>query len=227
MRALLTAFCLLAAGPAYAGGPVVVELYTSQACEECWRANALVGGLASRPDVLPLTLPVDYWDYLGWTDTLARPEFADRQRAYGRALKLRGLQTPLVVVDGAEHGSGLQRAWLTGIIRERRSEADAGPRVRFQRGGLVRVAGAEAPPGGADVWLMRYDPRVLTVAVTKGPNRGRTVAHRNVVREVVRLGAWRGTGRSYALPERKDGLRSAVLVQAARDGEILAAAMEP
>ena len=228
MRALLIAFSLLFATPAAASGPVVVELFTSQGCEECLRANAVVGGLAERPDVLPLTLPVDYWDYLGWEDTFARPEFATRQKAYGRVLKLRGLQTPLAVVDGQVSASGLERGKLVSIIRARHASERGRPTARFLSGGeRAAVSAGRLPAGGAEVWLVRYDPKVVRVPVTRGPNKGRTVPHRNVVREMVRLGAWTGRARSYDLPESEapDGLRSALLVQAVADREILAAAV--
>lgn len=229
MRALLLASSLLLAGPAWAGGPVVVELYTSQACEECWRANGITGGLADRPDVLPLTLPVDYWDYLGWSDTFAQPAFAERQRAYNGPLRLRGMQTPLAVVDGAVATSGLQRGRLTGLIRSRHATAPDRPRARFTSAGRRVVVGpGPAPDSGAEVWLVRYDPRVIRVPVTSGPNRGRTVPHRNLVREMVRLGAWTGQGQTYEVPEAAEPrLRTAVLVQAVRDREILAAAVRP
>ena len=228
VRALVLTLSLLFATPAAASGPVVVELYTSQSCEACWRANAAVASLAERTDVLPLTLPVDYWDYLGWTDTFARPEFAERQREHARRLKLRGLQTPLVVVDGVAHASGLQRGQVPGLIRTRRAQAPARPQARFTHNGrAVTVTRGALPAGGAEVWLVRYDPRLVNVAVTSGPNRGRTLPHRNVVRELVRLGAWTGASRSYALPESEtEGLKAAVLVQARRDGRMLAAAQE-
>lgn len=230
MRTPVLAFSLLfAAGPALAGGPVVVELYTSQGCEACLRANAVVAGLADRGDVLPLTLPVDYWDYLGWEDTLAQPEFAERQREHARVLKLRGLQTPLAVVNGSAHASGLQRDRLAALIRGRRAAfTPREPTARFSAdGGRATVSAGEAPRGGAAVWLVRYDPRLVHVPVSGGPNRGRSVPHRNVVRSLVRLGEWSGARRSYVLPEPDgEGLRSAVMVQAIRGGEVLAVAVQ-
>src|SRR3712207_3898755 len=95
-----------AAGPA-AADPVVIELYTSQGCEECWRANQVLMDLAERPNVLALTFAVDYWDYLGWPDSFAQPAFTERQDRYRRALRLRMLGTPQVVVDGQAHATGL------------------------------------------------------------------------------------------------------------------------
>jgi hypothetical protein len=91
MRWAALSFLLLLAAPAAAAAkpPVVVELYTAQGCASCGAANAFVAKLSERPGVLPLTFPVDYWDYLGWPDTFAKPEFAARQRAYVGPMSLR------------------------------------------------------------------------------------------------------------------------------------------
>lgn len=227
MRALSLAFALCFATPAVAGGPVVVELYTSQACGECPRANAVVAGLASRADVLSLTFPVDYWDYLGWTDTFARPEFGERQREHQRALDLRGLQTPQVIVNGRAVASGLQRGAVAALIRTEAAAASARPTARFAaRGRRAAVSAGPAPQGGAAVWLVRYDPKLIHVRVEDGANRGRSVPHRNVVRELVRLGSWTGAGRSWILPPAQaPGLKTVVLVQAERSGRMLATAV--
>src|ERR1700742_3099560 len=91
------------AGPALARTPVIVELFTSQGCSSCVASGQVIADLADKPHVLPLTFPVDYWDYLGWRDTFAKPEFSDRQRAYQKALGLRDVYTPQLVVDGAAH----------------------------------------------------------------------------------------------------------------------------
>ena len=226
MRALALIAALACGWPAsaLAGGPVVVELYTSQNCETCLRANAVVGGLAARPDVLPLTLPVDYWDYLGWRDSFAHPYFAARQRQHQQRLRLKGMQTPLVVVDGAYAASGLDAPKLMRTVRFRHAARDPEPRLRFAaEGRRALVAGGGAPPGGGELWLVRYDPRVQTVQPERGPNRGRQVHHRNVVREMVRLGWWSGRSRTYAVPPpQTPGLRSALIMQGVRDGRVLA-----
>jgi hypothetical protein len=226
VRAFLLILGLSLATPAAAAGPIVVELYTSQACESCRRANAVVAGLAARPDVLPLTFPVDYWDYIGWTDTLARPEFSDRQRERTRTLGIRGLQTPLAVVDGVAHASGLERGRLSALIRSRAAAARSRPTARFTARGS-RVLVSAGSPASAEVWLVRYDPRLVQVPVTDGPNKGRRVPHRNVVRQLVRIGDWTGRAQSYALPaSAPDELRSAVLVQSVDTGRVLAAAVQ-
>jgi hypothetical protein len=90
---------------------------------------------------------------------------------------------------------------------------------------MVSVGAGKAPAKGADVWLVRYDPRTVQVAIRAGENGGKTLPHRNVVKELVRLGAWRGAPTTLKLPPAGDpALRTAVLVQAARGGAILAAA---
>jgi hypothetical protein len=225
--ALAVALCAGLSAPARpaAADPVVVELYTSQGCEECWRANSVLMDLAERPDVLALTFAVDYWDYLGWPDSFARPEFTDRQESYMRAMRLRMLRTPQMIVDGTAQASGLDRTAVLSLVDAHKGTPAGAPDAGFMsRGRRAWVGDGRAPRGGADVWLVRYDPRPLTVAVTRGENRGRTVPHRNVVRELVRLGSWTGRARSFWLPPPSaPGLRSAVLVQGRRDGRLLAA----
>ncbi|HWA64213.1 MAG TPA: DUF1223 domain-containing protein, partial [Caulobacteraceae bacterium] len=91
--------------------------------------------------------------------------------------------------------------------------------------GVVSVGAAAAVRGAADVWLVRYDPRIVQVPIKRGENGGKTLPHRNVVRELVRIGAWSGAAEQLRLPPASDpALRTAILIQAPRGGEILAAA---
>lgn len=205
--------------------PVVIELYTAQGCASCGEANSYVGKLAEKPGVLALTFPVDYWDYLGWSDTFAKPEFADRQRAYVTRLSLREPYTPQVVVDGHAQAGGLQTEKVDKLLATAAGDSRPAPDMAFIGLRRVDVGSGPVPRGGAEVWLVRYDPREQDVAVKKGDNRGQTVAHRNVVREIKRLGSWRGRPTAYRLPPpTEDGLATAVLVQGPKGGRILAAA---
>jgi len=219
---------LLAAPAAAAAGPrppVVVELYTAQGCASCGAANAFVGKLAERPDVLPLIFSVDYWDYLGWPDTFARPEFAARQRAYVAKLALREPYTPQVVVDGRSQAAGQQTARIEGLVREAGRTFRDPPDIRFINARRVDVGYGKVPHGGAEVFLVRYDPRERDVEVKSGDNRGQTIMHRNVVRQITRLGAWRGRPTAYRLPPSpEEGLSSVLLVQAAQGGRLLGVA---
>ncbi len=204
--------------------PVVAELFTAQGCAACPEANALFQEVARRRGVLALTFPVDIWDYLGWADTGARPEFTTRQRAYIARLKLREIYTPQLVVNGRREGVGFDRDKVQALVAS--APRGRGPRVRFRSAASVEVRAGPAPAGGAEVWLARFDPAERTVRVTRGENRGKTVVQQNLVRELVRLGAWTGRAKRYPLPTAGEpGLRAAVLVQGAKGGPILSSAV--
>jgi hypothetical protein len=208
---------------AVAKTPVVVELYTAQGCGACGEANAYVAKLAERPGVLELTFPVDYWDYLGWTDTFAKPEFAERQKAYVAKLSLREPYTPQVVIDGRLQATASKSERVDKLVAEAAKAPHDPPDLRFiSAGKRIDVGSGKAPKGGAEVWLVRYDPREQDVAVKSGDNKGQTIVQKNVVREVKRLGAWRGRPVSFRLPAApEDGLKTVILVQAAHGGRIL------
>jgi len=211
-----------AAAGAWAQAPLqVVELYTSQGCSSCPPANAAVAQISGRPEILALSFGVTYWDELGWKDTFAQKKFTDRQWDYARGLRHTQVATPQVVLNGrldvvgqsvAEIDAGLRRAAL----------AAGGPQVTVT-GAAAAVSGAR-PARTADVWLVRYDPNTVQVPIRRGENTGKTLPHKNVVRELTRLGDWNGGAKTYAVPAGPKGLATAVLVQAGPGGPILAAA---
>ena len=214
------------AEPAFAARqPVVVELFTAQGCSSCVGSNQIISDLADDARVLPLTFGVDYWDYLGWTDTFAKPEFTARQRAYMAAFGLREIYTPQLVVDGRLQVAALPLNQAETLVRQAQKSPRDPPDIVFRADKTrVLVGVGKAPRGGADVWLIRYDPRDQQVAVKAGENRGKAVSERNVVRQLVRLGAWTGRSKAYRLPDADtDGLRQVVIVQTPRGGKILAA----
>jgi hypothetical protein len=228
-RLALLLLCLAApAGPALAKDqrPVVVELFTSQGCGACTKANALIADLADRRDVLAVTFPVDYWDYLGWKDTFARPEFSARQRAYMKPAGQREVFTPQVVVDGAPQADRSAVDKAPELIRAALKAAPAEPDIHLSHG-RVAVGSGPAPEGGADVWLVRYEAQPQETEVKDGENRGVTVVYRNVAVGLQRLGTWNGRPRVYALPKAPAGrdreVKSAVLLQAQASGRILGA----
>jgi hypothetical protein len=226
-KAALLCLILLAwpVGAAAAKPPVLVELFTAQGCNACRDANTYLGKLAERPGVLALTFSVDYWDYLGWTDTFAKPEFSERQKAYVARLKLREPYTPQVVIDGHEEAQGLKTAEVDRLVRVAASSPRNPPDIRFINERRVDVGTGPAPRGGGEVWLIRYDPREVEVAVKAGDNRGETVVQKNVVRQMTRLGVWRGRPKAFRIPPAADdGLKTAVVVQAPRGGRVLGVA---
>ena len=211
-----------AASAADRAHPAVVELFQSQGCSSCPPANANVLAIADRPDVLALSFQVTYWDQLGWKDTFAHPAFTSRQWDYAHAWRRKEVATPEVVVNGRRDLIGSDRGELDRVLKAADRGA-GGPTVTLS-GARATVASATAA-APADVWLVRYDPRVQEVPIRRGENGGKTLPHRNVVRELVRLGAWTGAAASFDLPAPKDGaLRTAVLVQAGPGGPIVAAA---
>ncbi|CAN5381500.1 DUF1223 domain-containing protein [soil metagenome] len=198
----------------------VVELFTSQGCSSCPPANANLAKLADRPDVLALSFGVTYWDQLGWKDTFASKAYTDRQWAYAKGLHHAQVWTPQVVVNGRTDVVGTKLAEIEGAARK--APMAAGPALSVSAG--VLTVGA-AKPAKADVWLVRYDPAIVQVPVKRGENTGKTLPHRNVVREMTRLGAYNGQALTYRLPAGADPrLRTAILVQAGPGGPILAAA---
>jgi hypothetical protein len=210
------------AGAAMARPAVVVELYTAQGCVSCAAAEARIASLADTRGVVALTFSVDYWDYLGWKDTFARPEFADRQRAYDKRFDVAEVFTPQVVVDGRAQTAAAKADEIDQLVQGARHTLMDPPQM-FWRGTRVGIAGGRRPRGGAGVWLVRYDPRVAQVEVKDGDNRGHTVAERNVVVQLERLGAWRGRPMLLPLPPAPaPGLRTLVLVQGDDGGKIMA-----
>ena len=210
--------------PAQARTPIVVELFTSQGCSSCATSGDLIGDLTGRPNVLALTFSVDYWDYLGWADTFAKPEFAERQREYLKRLAVRGGGvTPQVVVDGRLQAAAVRPDQVDALVKQAAKLTRDPPDLEVKASRAI-VGSGRAPRGGADVWLIRYDPAVQSVLVKRGDNRGRTVVERNVVRELIRLGGWPGRSKAYRLPKPTiEGLKTVIVVQAADGGRILAA----
>ncbi len=225
MKSWLAAILVLATGPASAADaahPVVVELFQSQGCSSCPPANANVLAIAGRPDVLALSWQVTYWDDLGWRDTFGDHAFTARQYDFARRLGHDGVFTPQVVVNGRADTVGSDAAQLAALVRDA-DRGVSGPSLALDRG-RVRVGPAT---GDGEVWLVRYDPRIVQVAILRGENGGETLPHRNVVRQVQDLGRWTGQYASFALPPTAAGLQTAVLIQSGRGGPIIAALRGP
>jgi len=213
-----------AADPALAADsrhPTIVEQFQSQGCSSCPPANANIIALSDRPDLLTLSLGVTYWDHLGWKDTFASPQFTRRQWDYAHAFRRSEVFTPQVVVNGRADVVGTNRSELEALIaREQRKSEE--PTIEF--GNDTVQLGAADRDVDADVWLVRYDPNVVQVPIEAGENEGRTLPHKNVVKQLVNLGQWSGKPAAYRIPGAgRPGLRSAILVQDGPGGAIVAA----
>jgi hypothetical protein len=214
----------------------VVELYTSQACSSCPSADALLGRLAKRNDIIAISWSVDYWDYLGWRDTAARPEFTERQKAYAKKLGDGMVYTPQAVVNGLVHVNGSDEGKLERAI-DKSFKTFTGARVpvRLSAADDKLVAEIGAAPEGAQVkeatvWLAPIAGSV-EVQIAKGENRGKTLAYSNVARGLIPVGTWTGKPMTVRLDRHSvmygDADRCALLLQQGRGGPIVGAAFLP
>jgi hypothetical protein len=190
--------------PASAGEPrAVIELFTSQGCSSCPPADRLLGELAHDPSLVALSLPVDYWDYLGWKDTLALHGNTLRQRAYSVARGDREVYTPQIVVNGIIHVLGSDKAAIErAIAQTRRTDAPLTLPVTMKIADgkvTVTVPAAEGDRGSAEVWLCSITAKA-PVSIGRGENRGLTLTYHNVVRRWVKLGNWTGKAETYSMP---------------------------
>ncbi len=178
----------------------VVELFTSQGCAACRGADPVFRDLAGRPGIVALTLPVTYWDYLGWKDTLAQKPFTERQHAYAGPHGIRQVFTPQAIVNGAASVVASDRAGLERLLARETGQPGGLPvPVRGEeRGGRVVIdVGAGGQRG--EVWLLSVLRR-RPVAIERGENRGRTATYLNVVRAMQRVGPWSGQPAHYEVP---------------------------
>jgi hypothetical protein len=211
----------------------VLELFTSQGCSSCPAADQLLGELAKDPSLVAMTVPIDYWDYLGWKDTLAAPDHTARQRAYAKVRGDRAVYTPQVVVNGAVHVQGNDKAAIERAIAQTRQQVGTAQVTLSAAGDNVNVTVAAAKDAHADgeVWLCPLSKSV-PVSIGRGENRGKTITYYNVVRRWVKLGDWNGAERTWSVPRSEvemDGVDSvAVIIQSGdktKPGRMLGAAV--
>jgi hypothetical protein len=180
----------------------VVELFTSQGCSSCPAADKLAGELARDPSLVVLSLAIDYWDYLGWKDTLALPGHANRQRAYSKVRGDREVYTPQVVVNGVTHVIGSDKQAIENAVTQTHKQAGmlSVPVSLSVAGDQISVSvPATANTAKGEIWLCPVT-RSVPVEVGKGENSGQTITYSNVVRRWVKLGEWTGAARTYKVP---------------------------
>jgi len=193
--------------------PVLLELFTSQSCSSCPPADAYLGELAQRSDLLPLSFHVDYWNGLGWRDRLSSPQFTERQRAY--AAVLRGnVYTPQLVIDGRHDAVGSDRSAVERAISDSKQNPQTLELAIERQGANValRFADPQRLPESAQLLLLMFDP-VVTQAIGGGENSGRTVAYHNVVRSMRVLDQHPAALMSTSLQPDESGAHIALIVQ--------------
>ncbi len=173
----------------------VVELFTSQGCSSCPLADTLLEQYAKRPDIIALSYSVDYWDYLGWKDTLANPRFTYRQKVYAEKRGDGNIYTPQVIVNGLMHAVGSNKDEIDRAVSETAAKIEP-IRVAVSAHSDGKTVAIETypyiQPGkaiGGTVWMAVVQPSV-EVEIGKGENKGKRVTYTNVVRELTPVGVW-------------------------------------
>jgi hypothetical protein len=234
---LIAGFVIASFAGANAAEPrAVLELFTSQGCSSCPPADRLVGQLVNDPSLIALSVPIDYWDYLGWRDTLANPAHSARQRAYARVRGDGQVYTPQIVVNGAADALGSDQGSIERAITQtdHKSGVMSLPVLLSVGDGALNVKlSSTGTQISGEVWLCSLT-KAVPVVIGRGENRGRTITYHNVVRRWLKLGNLTGEQSSWSVPLaqiRAEGVdAAAVMVQeGSRDkpGIILGAAYTP
>lgn len=230
MRQIASAACglwLCLAGPILAQSTpgVVVELFTSQGCSSCPPADDFLARLAQDPDVIPLSLHVDYWDYIGWEDSFADPRFTDRQKAYARAIGSRTIYTPQMIIDGTDRVEGNQPEQVEHLIRAHRGTPSPVTLHLVRQGDQVAIRAEADPPltEGVRVQLVRYRA-TQTVGIERGENAGMTVVYSNIVTQWQPVGDWAGDAPLDMTVPAPGADPVVVILQKPGPGEVVAAA---
>jgi hypothetical protein len=191
--------------PAHAEPRAVVELFTSQACSSCPPADKVIGELAKDPSVIALSMPIDYWDYLGWKDTLADSRFSARQKAYSQMRGDRDLYTPQAIVNGSLPVVGSDREGIESAIDDTKktdgvmsvpvSMVLAGKQITVS----VPAANKGSAPVHGEIWICSIS-KAVPISIGRGENRGRDLIYYNVVRNLLKVGDWNGNAGSWNVP---------------------------
>lgn len=193
--------CSLAAQAPRASEPatVVVELFTSEGCESCPPADALLRELVSAPPlgahIVALGEHVDYWDALGWKDRFSSTALTNRQRAYAKAFRTESIYTPQMFVDGRTELVGSDVATARKAIRQAVTRPHGVVRMTLEplSGGRIAVAVTSqdlpAPGrGDRDTVVVALTEDSLSSDVLRGENHGLKLQHAAVVHQMTEIG---------------------------------------
>ncbi len=231
---LLQGFLVAGSGLAAERGPVVVELFTSQACYSCPPAEAFLGELSKRTDVVALEFHVDYWNDLvygsagKWKDPFSSPGFTQRQRDYNLQIRnTGGVYTPQMVIDGRFEAVGSQRGNVQAAMARTKPAHQLRVAAEFAADHSlgIDITGDAGDAAAATVWLVQLIPSART-RVKSGENMGKALLSHNIVTAVTRVGDWRGEPLAIRMPPGllPAGRSCAVVVQTPHPGPVLGAA---
>ncbi|EJT03516.1 thioredoxin family protein [Rhizobium sp. CCGE 510] len=199
----------------------VVELFTAQGCSSCPPADAAFRKLVSQGDVIALAYHVDYWNYLGWADTLSSKENTERQYGYARTMGRSNVYTPQAIVNGRDHLAGADLNGINGKLDTYSGEGNGltVPISTSMRGDELEIK-IGAGQGKANVVMVYFD-KEKTIDVEKGENSGKKISYLHSVTNVETVGMWDGKATSLTLPasvlQRPQLEGCAILLQSATD----------
>ena len=202
----------------------VVELFTSQGCNSCPPADRVLADLSKSGEVVTLGYHVDYWDYLGWKDTLGSTQNTARQYDYGKSFGSRSVYTPQAVVNGRTHVNGANKAAVSGTLSTlQKSGQGMSVGITVTRSGesvMIDADGATSGAGNAHVVLVYFDP-VRQIEIERGENRGKVIDYVNPVTDIETAGMWHGKPARFELPANeiaKKGGCAVLLQSVSKDG---------
>lgn len=209
----------------------VVELYTSQGCKSCPAADKILAAIADDPNILALSFNVNYWDYLGWRDTLATQENTDRQQTY-RDSFTKIVYTPQMIINGNVQMNGGEATEIAEQLEGTKLQVPIAIHRSDDSRLSIEIAAGEKPPFPAHV-LIFYIRDSVSIPIAKGENAGKSVTYRNTVADIDPIGLWEGKAVTFELPaselDRKDVTGFAVVLQESHEnntlGPILGAAL--
>jgi hypothetical protein len=198
----------------------VLELFTSQGCSSCPPADAVLEDLGKRPDLLTLAYHVDYWDYIGWTDTFGSADATKLQREYAQSRGTTKIYTPQLVVNGADDVVGSRR----GDVDAKVKAASLSLPVKLEASGDTVMVDVPAQPGGPDamIWLVTFIKHA-DITIERGENAGKQMSYSQIVTGRQMLGMWDAAAGSHlklplgeVLTGKSDG--AVILVQQEKSG---------
>ncbi|WFU08586.1 thioredoxin family protein [Rhizobium sp. CB3090] len=195
----------------------VVELFTSQGCASCPPADAAFQKLIRQGDIVALAYHVDYWNYLGWNDTMASKDNTARQYAYARTLGRSGVYTPQAIINGRDHLNGADLNAINFKLDEfqRQGKGLTVPVSAAMKGDELEIK-IGSGQGKANVVVAYFD-KEQQVSPKAGENNGQQITYLHAVSDVETVGMWDGKAMNVVLPANvldKAGRRGlAVLLQ--------------
>ena len=226
--AIIIAFVFLAAAPAWAEEPVVIELFTSQGCDMCPPAHILQKEYAEMAGAIILTWHVEHWDFMGWRDTYAKPEFSKRQYDYNEAFGRKGVYTPQVVINGREQVVGSKKLEVYTAIKNALVGNETPVNVRFGRNGnsVRAIVGGRKPATRTEIFLIWVKLKDR-IKINSGTNIGKTLDYMNIVRSSTSIGTLNEERQTFTInlddPNRGDSDALAILIQEGNVGRIIGA----